>query len=195
MNEQDEAIGEDDRRLMLRLSGELSSREASRLDEQLAARPELRERLAELETLERSAFGALDQLDRHELMPPRGASVRHAVRAIDRWNNLRLAAEAARRASRPRSRASRWWLYPAAAAALIVAGMIVWWRNTDADSLNRAVAENPVYFQEEGGRSGPRNRGGWQPMQHAFADSLTTPSLDEMDRELNSLTYLRESLH
>lgn len=195
MIERDETIGDDDRRLMLRLAGELSSREAAELEDEVSSRSDLRQRLAELEMLERAAHGALDRLDRHEPMPPRGALVRHAVRAIDQWNRQRLVTEAMQAVGRPRSAASRWWLYPAAAAALIALGMIVWWRNTSDDALNRTVAENLAYPMEEDAGAGRRFPTGWSPMQHAFADSLTTSSLDEIDRELNSLTYLRESMH
>jgi anti-sigma factor RsiW len=195
MMERNEQLHDVDRRLMLRLAGELSPRETEALEEEIAARPELRRRLEELERLERSAYSLIDRLDRQTPMPQRGAVVRNAVRAMERWNNQRLANQAARQAARTQSLATRWWMYPAAAAAIVLIGMLIWWNNTVSDPNVNNVAVNPGYPLDEPRRSPERFTPGWQPMQHAFADSLTTPSLDEMDRELRSLTYIRESMH
>lgn len=195
MMEKTDPLDDDDRRLMLRLAGELSPHDAAVLDGELASRPQLRRRLEELEQLERSAYGVIDRLDRQTPVPQRGAVVRSVVRAMDRWNRQRLANEAARRAARPSARAIRWWMYPTAAAAMVLIGMVIWWSNTASDSNTNDVAVLPGYSVDEPSRSSGRLGPGWQPMQHAFADGLTDPSLDQIDRELSSLTYLRESLH
>jgi anti-sigma factor RsiW len=195
MTDKAEQLSEDDVQLMLHLAGELPAEPTQRLRQRLAVEPALRSRLEAMQQQQQRVFAEIDTLDRGEPLLPRGASVRRATRLMQQWNAERLAREAAlAEAARRRAPQNRWWMYPAGVAAAILVGMIVWWGNTNSDQLGQPIANSAVLRNPDGSGFPPTPRISGVPMDNAFASSLTDDRLDQLDAEIDSLVYLRESI-
>jgi hypothetical protein len=174
--------------LVLLSAGELPANRAAELRARIASDAALQSKLDAFNLAERQSFDAVGELDQSASSALEGVARRNAVRAMRQWHLERTVRQA--RASVPeRHSGPRWWMYPAGIAAAVLVGMIVWWGNVDPNRVGEPLNNGLVGLND--GR--PDGRVASQEVEaHAFALSLTSDSIDNLDDELNELAYLRE---
>jgi anti-sigma factor RsiW len=112
--------------LLMYLAGELPEEDRVEVEQRLVNDPALRDAMADLAALQGSVDAQLALGDAVPL-PRREAAVRRVVRAMATAQDQRLAreADAALAAEPPRAYRLGWWAYPAAAAALLLVGIMI----------------------------------------------------------------------
>jgi anti-sigma factor RsiW len=193
----EQQIDYDDEQLLLYMADELDGEPRQRLEARLNSSPALRARLDALRGDEAALAGAFASLDKAEAVAT-AAPTRSAVRAVNQWNVERLAARS-RDAKAPRKHASRWWMYPMVAAALLMIGMFVWWRQVQDESRNLPAAPGAaggVIAEGPSMPGGPMPFGPTPPNRPAFLrpDTLEEVAYDDISRELDTVAYLRASM-
>jgi anti-sigma factor RsiW len=138
-----EQINSEQAQLLLYLAGELSTTERRALEAKLSADTSLRQQLADLQRIETSINQTLSAIDASDMLQSRLPSVeRQTFRAIAQWNVDRHA-PAAPAAARMRVKRVPVWLYPLAAAALVMVGLGIWWLSLEALPDGVLVRANP----------------------------------------------------
>jgi anti-sigma factor RsiW len=111
--------------LLMYLAGELPEEDRVEVEQRLVNDPALRDAMADLAALLGAVTADLARGDAAAL-PRREATIRRAVRAMSAAHDERLSREAeAAPAEAPRTFRLAWWAYPAAAAALLLVGIII----------------------------------------------------------------------
>ena len=122
--------------LLMYLADELPEQDRYALEQRLATDAGLRQDLQQLEDAQQVAFDALARLDELSPLPvSESAAVRRASREIRR-RLVRSHEPGESLAIEPRQR-SLWWIYPAAAAAVVLLGFAIW---MPRQAHNRIVA-------------------------------------------------------
>lgn len=138
-----EQINSEQAQLLLYLAGELSASERRALEAKLAADAPLRQQLADLQRVETSINQTLSSIDSADMLQSRLPSIdRQTSRVIAQWNVDRHAPSAPQ-AARMRVKRVPVWLYPLAAAALVMVGLGTWWLSLEALPDNVLVKGNP----------------------------------------------------
>jgi hypothetical protein len=110
--------------LVLYLAGELANGEKTALEKRLAAEPKLAAELDRLRAAQAFCNGAISHGDQTARLPvSEGVAVRRVSRAMQQWQVDRV------RAMPPVKKKGLplpWWCYPAAAAAAIIVGFLIW---------------------------------------------------------------------
>src|SRR5687767_12331934 len=131
--------------LLMYIADELPADDRREVDQMLATDAGL---CAELERLDAAYHAAYDALARDDRgwrpAVPEGVAVRRFTHALRQWH----AAQAQRPPAEAPLREIRlaWWAYPAATAAAVLLGFLVWWGNTDNlanPGQNRVVQNMP----------------------------------------------------
>jgi hypothetical protein len=133
--ESDEAI------LLMYVADELPLADRAAVERRLQSDAPLRDQLDAIRGLQDSAFGSMRAMDAQRL-PGQGAGSRQVVRVMQRWN----AGRALERAAQPQPSRMRLhipsWLYPVAAAAIVVVGFAIWGMNVEKHSNTENTAMN-----------------------------------------------------
>ncbi|MGH7179522.1 MAG: hypothetical protein ACREJC_19255, partial [Tepidisphaeraceae bacterium] len=133
----------DDEALLMYLSGELSEPDRTRVQQRLSADPLLRAKLDALQRTCDSTNAAMAALDGSDQAAAQAALVRRAGRAMKQWQLQRLARVQTQPDS-PRTFRVRWWVYPLAAAAAMVAIVVMVWRGRDSAPVTVAAKDVTV---------------------------------------------------
>lgn len=136
-------INPEQAQLLLYLAGELSSTERRALEAKLAADASLRQQLVDLQRVESSINQTLSSIDAADMLQSRLPHIeRQTSRAIAQWNIDRHT-PASPQVVRMRIKRVPIWLYPLAAAAVVMVGLGVWWLSLEALPDNVLVRPNP----------------------------------------------------
>jgi hypothetical protein len=161
--------------LLMYIADELPPEDRREVEQMLATDAGLRAELARLDAAYHAAADALARGDPGwRPAVPEGVAVRRFTQALRQWH----AAQAQRPPAEAPLREIRlaWWAYPAAAAAAVLLGFLVWWGNTDnltTPNQNRVVQNMP--FNPYGPGDGPA--GGYarsQDYEEWVADALAS---------------------
>jgi len=126
--------------LLMYLAGELPPEDRVEVELMLANDPTLRAQLDGLRGLEQSTAGALAALDRSEPLPePAEVVARRVARAMARHQVRRTVTAPARAEERSRPRLVAPWMYPMAAAALLLIAFATW-QATSKPEADRSTA-------------------------------------------------------
>jgi len=110
--------------LVMYLAGELTNGDKAAVERRLAAEPKLAAELDRLRELQAFCVDTLRRGDAEQRLPvSEGVAVRRISRAMQQWQIDRVRA---RPAMKKRGLPLPWWCYPAAAAAAIIIGFLVW---------------------------------------------------------------------
>src|SRR5262245_52607720 len=124
-------ISGDDEALLMYLSGELGEADRARVQQRLAADPHLRARLDLLQHASDVVNAAMANLGSdHPAAGAPAAIVRRVGRAMRQWHAERFAPVSVT-TDQPRTMRVRWWVYPLAAAAAMVAVVVMVWRGRE----------------------------------------------------------------
>lgn len=138
-----EQINSEQAQLLLYLAGELSASERRALEAKLAADASLRQQLVDLQRVETSINQTLSSIDAADMLQSRLPSIERQVsRTIAQWNVDRHAPSAPLIA-RTRIKRVPLWMYPLAAAAMVMVGLGIWWLSLEALPENVLVKGNP----------------------------------------------------
>jgi len=120
--------------IMLYVAGELEPAEREAFERRLSAEPQLAAELEQLRAAQRSVATALERVDAHQRLPvSEGVAVRRVSRAITGWLADRTVS------TMPPIRKGwpfPWWSYPAAAAACLIVGFLVWSTNQEVAPMS-----------------------------------------------------------
>jgi hypothetical protein len=181
--------------LLMYLAGELPVEHRAALERRLRDEPALREQLESLRATQDAVNAALQQFD--QITPAPGSeapAVRQVGRAIRQWQADRLAASS-RRIEPRRQLVFPWWSYPLAAAVAITFAFLAWWRTIPAPDQ---IAMEPDTTQKVGADNAPEFNTldpelTDEPVRFAWSDP-EGENLSELEREVQSLQLLRESM-
>ncbi len=134
--------------LMLYAADELPPAQAAALEVQLAADPSLAAQLQQVRDLVSHADDVVRSMDETQRPPVSSAvAVRRAARAMQQWTIDRMRS---RIEPEKKTFAIPWWIYPSAAAAILIVGFLVWSGKQEIPSLpaeqpsNVAVDDQPA---------------------------------------------------
>lgn len=117
-----------DSALMLYAAGEMQPAERELFERRLAAEPDLAAELLHLTEAHRAFVDAFAHADEHTWLPASDAvTTRRVSRAIHQWQVDRIVA--AQQSSKKIGKSQSWWLYPTAAAAILLIGSLIIWSN------------------------------------------------------------------
>jgi anti-sigma factor RsiW len=121
--------------LLLYAAGEMDAQQRGEFERLLASDTELAAQLAIVRAAQQRVGDELAELDRHERPPVSDAvATRRAMRAIQQWQVER---STSRRQTTPtRTLPLPWWMYPSAAAAALLIGVLVWSSRQEVPALN-----------------------------------------------------------
>ena len=123
-----------DASLLLYATEEMTAEQRAAFEQKLASDPELAAELAELQRAQQLAFSSISELDRQDRPAVSDAvAVRRASRAIQQWQMKRQMRPSA--SPDAKGLPLPWWMYPAAAAASIVVGFLVWSSRQEVPAL------------------------------------------------------------
>jgi hypothetical protein len=121
--------------LLMYLSDELSGRDRAAVEQRLESDAEFAAELERTRAREAAFMAAFRDADRARKLPLKpDVAVRRVARAMHDWQMDRAAAAAATH-SPIRSFRIPWWGYPAAVAASIIVGFLVWSNNQNVTAL------------------------------------------------------------
>jgi anti-sigma factor RsiW len=154
--------------LLMYLAGELPEEDRVDVEQRLVNDPALRAAMADLAALQAAVDAGLARGD--DLAPaPREAAVRRAVRAMAAAHDERLARDTAAAPEPARRFRLSWWAYPAAAAALLLVGIIIM-SNSPPGKLDPTPESQQLAMQMEANTPTPR-----------ILDQAEDPALERLD--------------
>jgi hypothetical protein len=122
--------------LLLYLADEMPLEQRNALEKQLQSDCALAGELDALRAVQLSVNDAIAELDQHERAPVSdGVAARRAARSIQQWQVNRLA----RRPAPQETKGMPWWLYPAATAAVVMIGFLVWSSQQEVQPIGAAI--------------------------------------------------------
>ena len=119
--------------LMLYAVDELSPAQAAELEAKLSADPSLAQQLQQVRDLLSQADETVRAIDEVQRLPVSDAvAVRSAARAMQQWSVDRL-----RNRVEPEKKVTGipWWIYPSAAAAVLIIGFLIWSGRQEVPSM------------------------------------------------------------
>jgi ferric-dicitrate binding protein FerR (iron transport regulator) len=126
--------------LTMYAADELPADDRREVEQMLAADPETR---AELERLQ-AAWDAVDasftEADQHDGRVPAAPAERQVIRMLRQWHAECAAIPATASSDQQKRRRYPLWAYPAAAAACVALGALIWWENQPLKNGNDTVA-------------------------------------------------------
>ena len=164
--------------VMLYVAGELEPAEREAFERRLASEPQLAADVEQLGAAQGTIASALGGVDAHQRLPvSEGVAVRRVSRSMNAWLAARTVS------TMPPIRKGwpfPWWAYPAAAAACLIVGFLVWSTNQEVAPMSplKEATEKLTMMENE---------------QSDLAEWLTT-SLDAtadatLDQEIDRLRY------
>ena len=138
--------------LLMYLAGELPPEERAEVEQMLSDDAGLRAALEQLRGAQDAFASEIAALDRSSRLPaPESVAVRQVVRDMQRWHARRLA-NPPKAAPAPTLRYP-WWAYPMTAAASVIIAFLVWWGNTERQTVRYTDSgvryEEPEYVQTD----------------------------------------------
>jgi len=119
--------------LMLYAADELSPAQAAELEGQLAADPSLAAQLQRIRDLLSHADDAVRAIDEAQRLPVSTAvAARSAARIMQQWSVDRLRN---RVTAEKKVTGVPWWIYPSAAAAVLIVGFLIWSGRQEVPSM------------------------------------------------------------
>jgi hypothetical protein len=169
--------------LLLFLAGELSAEQRQALEVKLANDVALREKLEALRSVDEMLAGGMGvELGRGSAAE--AVAVRDVSRLIRNWDVRRKVLPVEPKSARWRRAPA--WVYPSAAAAMVLVGLLAWWGNRHDDVLvsEQVVAPAvPVVADED--------ENPFDPMAQ-IVDLDSTADVTRVERGYGDLVYLKE---
>ena len=120
--------------IMLYVAGELEPAEREAFERRLASEPQLAAEVEQLRAAQGAIAQTLERVDAQQRMPvSEGVPVRRVSRSINGWLAARTVS------NMPPIKKGwpfPWWAYPAAAAACLIVGFLVWSTNQDVPAMS-----------------------------------------------------------
>jgi hypothetical protein len=181
--------------LLLYLADELPAGQKANLEARLAADPQLAAELQSLRQSESACIAALDRADAHERLPTsESVAVRRVSRAMQQWHLDRVTSPVVairRNLSLPR------WVYPTAAAAILLVGFLVW---TSKQEVPPMEADKRVQREFQAMDAEKQDLAEW--LGSSFDPTFEARVDDRLAREMSfgngddaSASYLREEIN